>query len=450
MKNFVVTLIGGGSLTWTPKFTRDILLMDSIEGLELRLMDIDEKKLELMFALTQKMSFESGKRLRIKAYTNRKDSLENVDIVVSTCLIGGHDTWRRDLDIIRSYGIHHPKGMSVGPGGFIQGLKNITGLLDIAADMEVICPDAWLLVYTNPVQTITLALQKYSKIKAIGLCHGVTEGIENLAKFLGVSEKDLAYRAFGINHCGWLFDLRKNNVSIMKELKPMLEEHAPRMKGRWEGEEIITRQMLDIFGAFPLQADIHTIEFFPHFIAKDKDLSDFSLNTNYVQQRIENMSKLEETAKRAIAGEIQTSDAIGTTAKGDDLKDTSTEKIDVLIKGIIYNEPANLYINTMNNGCISNLPADCCVETPAVVDSYGYRGCNMGEVPDGIAALMTLQAYIQKLTVESAVKGSRELAMQALFLDPMCNSLSPEEIRSMLNELIEFQPEWLPTFNKAG
>ncbi len=150
--------------------------------------------------------------------------------------------------------------------------------------------------------------------------------------------------------------------------------------------------------------------------------------------------------EKAAKGELPLRSALGNTANADNISYTSVEKLDQLINAIVYNKTANMYINTINNGCISNLPADCCIEVPGVINASGALGCCMGPLPDGVAGLMAPHAYIQKLTVKAAMEGSRELALQALCLEPMCHSMKISEIRSMLNDLLESQPEWLPNF----
>ena len=454
MKNFKIVLIGGASMTWVPKLVGDVLLLDNdISGSEIALMDIDEERLNIMGQVTSRMVKEKNKDLKIKLYSDRRESLKDADIVVSTCLIGGHETWCNDLNIVLKYGIQHPKGMSVGPGGLIQGLKNIPKIVEFAKDMEEICPNAWLLNYTNPMQSISLALANYSKIKSMGLCHGVTEGIEFISEILGIEEEKLSYKAAGINHCGWLLELKRGYADLMPDLRRKLDEIAPSLKARWEGREMVTREMWDTFGAYPLQADIHTVEFFPHYIEKNGRLEDYSLEHNYIEKRLLSRDKLWERVKKVAEGKLPTYAAIGGTANPKDAEEIhadtghkSHEKIDELINAIIYNKPNTLYINTINNGCISNLPPDCCVEIPAYIDRSGLYGCYLGNLPDGIAGLMNTHAYIQKLTVKSAMEGSRELALEALCLEPMCYSLKIDEIKSMLNELIDSQPEWLPNF----
>jgi alpha-galactosidase len=446
MKKFKIVFIGGASMTWIPKFVRDLLLLDGVDGSEISLMDIDLEHLEVMGRLVERMIRESGKGYRVSLYDNRRQALAQADIVVSTCLIGGHETWKNDLNIILKYGIQHPKGMSVGPGGLIQGLKNIPPIVGFAREMEEICPEAWLLNYTNPMQSITLGLALHAKIKSIGLCHGVDEGIRNVADFLEMNGNSLISRAFGINHCGWLLELKKGGEDVMPDLRRKLEALAPSLKGRWEGQEIVTREIWDVFGGLPLTADIHAIEFFPHYIAQGVKLETYSLEHNFIERRLENREKLWKRVRLAADGEIPTLQAIGNTANPNDTNYASPEKLDELVKAFIAHEPASMYINTLNRGYISNLPSDCCVEVPGMVRDSGATGEVMGPLPDGIAGLMLPHAYIQKLTVLAAMEGSRELALQALCLEPMCHSLRISEVRAMLEELLESQPEWLPHF----
>lgn len=447
MKKFKIVIIGGASMTWVPKFVRDILLLEDADGSELALMDVDAGHLEVMGRLVNRMISERGRTLRVSLFSDRREALKGADLVVSTFLHGSHEAWKDDLNIILKYGIEHPKGMSVGPGGLIQGLKNIAEAVNAARDMEEICPDAWILNFTNPMQSITLGLALHSRVKSIGLCHGVHEGMLSVSRYMGIPVDEFVVKAFGINHCAWLFELKHNGQDMMPALRKRLDEIAPSLKGAWEGQEIGTREMWDVFGAFSLLADIHSIEFWPHYIHKGYKLEDISLEHNFVEKRMERRDILWERITKAADGEIPTSRAIGNTAQNN-IDYTSEEKLDDLIRAIIYNKPTTLHINTLNRGSIGNLPADCCVEVPGMVDSTGAYGCAMGNLPDGLAGLLAPHAYIQKLTVAAAMEGSRELALQALCLEPMCHSLTIAECRSMLNELIDHQPQWLPNFFK--
>lgn len=444
---FKIALIGGASMIWTPKFLRDIFEIEELKGSEICLMDIDEPSLDVMGRLGNRMLTELGKDFSLTLTTDRLEAIKGAHVVVSTLLIGGHDTWCDDLNIIRSYGIEHPKGMSVGPGGLIQGLKNIPPLVQLAKEMEEHCPNAWFLNYTNPMQSITLALQEYSRVRSIGLCHGVGEGIGNISQFLEIDQSRLAYKAFGLNHCGWLFELRADGKDVLPQLRKRLDEVAPSLKGRWEGQEIATREMWDVFGAYPLQADIHTIEFFPHyFSAKNTKMESYSLEHNFVEKRIENRQALWKLVQEAARGEIPIEKAIGSTANPSDITYTSEEKLDELLRAILLNRPATMYINTSNRGAIPNLPSNCCIEVPGLVDALNAYPVAVGPLPDGIAGILAPHAHIQRLTVEAAMSGSREHALQALYLEPMCASLSIPELRAMLDELLESQPEWVPNF----
>lgn len=453
MKKFKMVIIGGASMAWTPKLVNDCLLIKDLEETEIVLVDIDTEKLPVIKTIVEKLAATKNQPVRFTTCVDYRDALPGADIVLTTCLIGGHAAWRDDLNIALRYGIEHPKGMSVGPGGLIQGLKNAAAIVDIAKDMERLCPQAWLLNYTNPMQTISLALAKYSSIRSMGLCHGVTECITWISEQLGIPEAELNYRAFGINHCGWLFSLKMGNQDLMPILREVIDRTMPLEKERWEGQEIATREMWDLFGAFPMQTDIHTIEFFYHYYNRNRKLADYSLQHNYVEKRMQKKNEQWEKMQKIARGELPLKTCLELTTaahtqfdKNRDLNLVSKEKIDKLVQAIIGNRETVLYVNTLNNGCIPNLPDDCCVEIPARINSAGFDPCYMGPLPDGIAGLMNIHAYVQKLTVEAAMKGDRQLALQALYLDPITSEMSMNELGRLLDDLLEANKVWLPRF----
>ncbi len=186
-----IAFIGGGSLVWIPTFTQDLLRAPELAGSTMVLMDIDAGSLEMMGAYSRRILEAGGGQIDVVTTTDRDAALEGADFVVSTFMAGGHKAWAKDLNIAHKYGIQHPKGMSVGPGGLLQGLKAVPQLLDLAWAMERICPEAPLFNFTNPMSSISLGLQRHSAIKTVGVCHGVLIAAKKFAELLGVDADDL-------------------------------------------------------------------------------------------------------------------------------------------------------------------------------------------------------------------------------------------------------------------
>lgn len=428
-----IVFIGGGSLTWIPRFTHDLLRAPELAGSTMVLMDLDERALEMMGAYANRMIAEQGGRLEVVTTLDRDRALDGADFVVSTFMAGGHQAWARDLSIALEYGIQHPKGMSVGPGGLIQGLKAIPQLLGLAWDMEKLCPDASLFSYTNPMSTITLALQRHSDIKAIGVCPGITIAMEWFSGFLGLQRDELAYRAAGVNHLNWVIEVRHRDSG--EDLLPEIAEKAATSKHPLA----ISAELYELFGGFPVPGDDHTSECWPYYLRPGADLSKYNLGHNFVENRMSRRAEYRQEIQAALAG----------TAPLPAPRGESLEKLDHMITSIMFDEKRIYDLNFMNQGAIENVMPEVVVEAPVQIDSDGFHPLHFGELPTAIAGWVNLLGTVQNLTVQAAVEGDRQLALQALVLDPMCYNLEVSRIRSMLDDLLEANQEWLPQFYPA-
>ncbi|MGN0564090.1 MAG: hypothetical protein ACI4LH_05040 [Candidatus Heritagella sp.] len=426
-------VVGAASITWMPTFLNDLSRCEAMRGGELVFHDIDKEGVRKMAAFGQRLLEERNFSMKITIEDDLDRSLENADFVVCTVLIGSHDGWKKEMDTIIRHGVHHPKGMSVGPGGIGMGLKQIPWIVGLAKKMEKICPKAWLLNFSNPMQSIMYAVQKYSKIKAIGLCHGVTCTVERMAMKIGEKEPDLFYTIGGVNHFEIITKLTKNEEDLMPRIADA-HETIQREKGR--SNEIITTELYRLFGGFPCNEDIHSIEFLPYYIHKDTRLEDYEQTQNYIENRMKLREGDWEKVDRFIAGEISIEQVTG----------NNSEKLAEIIEGISSNKPTYLYANVMNNGYVQNLDRDMCVEVPLVLFKDGYIGCNIGEIPRPFAVLSNVHGAVQHYTVEAAMTGSRKDALIAMSLDPMCYTLTLEERQKLLDDILLADREWIPDY----
>ena len=241
MVSVKVSLIGGASMTWMPTFSQELLSCQDLAGGTIVLMDVDKEHLGVMEQYINRMKRALGADMRIVATTDRQEALADADFVVITFMAGGHDYWATDLTIALKYGLQAPKGMSVGPGGLLQGLKAIPMIVEIAQEMEDLCPDAKLINYTNPMSSIVLGLQRYSKVASVGVCPGLEHEMSRYARLLNVPEEELEVRAAGVNHCNFILELRRRGEDGLPEVVDLLTEG---------GLEPISRLVYYILGGF--------------------------------------------------------------------------------------------------------------------------------------------------------------------------------------------------------
>src|SRR5882724_43373 len=202
-----IVIVGGGSRQWGPKLTTDIITMPALADANIVLHDIDEASLTLIGTYCERINREVGANATIESTTDRRAALDGADYVAVTISTGGFTSMAHDLEIPERYGVRQSVGDTCGPGGINRSLRNIPVLLDIARDMEAMCPDAWLMNLTNPMTCLTRAINKETSIKAVGLCHEVVIMSWLVAIALGVPADELDMTITGVNHLPWITQL---------------------------------------------------------------------------------------------------------------------------------------------------------------------------------------------------------------------------------------------------
>ena len=437
MSKIRTVVVGAGSITWMPTFLNDLTQCDVMRGGELVLHDNDSAAVDKISKFGLKLAKERKFSVSIQVDPSLEHALKKADFVVCTVLIGSHDNWKKEMNTIIKHGIHHPKGMSVGPGGIGMGLRQIPWIVNLARKMEKICPNAWLLNFSNPMQTITYAVQKYTKIKVLGLCHGVTNTVERLAENIGCKEPDLFYTIGGVNHFEIITRMSKNGKDVLPAIASTLEK---RQKEKGGTGEIITTELYRLFGGFPCNEDIHVIEFPPYYLHKNTNPEDFEQKQNFIENRIKGRNEVWKLIDKYLSD----------TASINEVTDNNSEKLAEIIEGISANKPTYLYANVMNHGYVSNLDRDMCVEVPVVVFRDGFIGCAIGEIPRPLAVMHNTHGAVQHYTVEAAMTGSRKDALIAMALDPMCYTLSAVERENLFNDILKVNMEYLPEYWHHG
>ena len=428
MKKNRTVIVGAASITWMPTFLNDLTQCEAMRDGELIFFDIDQKGAEKMCRFGKKLAEERKFNLSIKLDNDIDHALVDADFVICTVLVGSHDIWKKEMDVIIKHGIHHPKGMSVGPGGVGMGLRQVPWFVDLARKMERICPNAWLFNFSNPMQLIMYGIQKYTKIKSLGLCHGVTNTVERLAAVIGMKEPELFYTIGGVNHFEIITKMTKNGRDILPDITQALEKQQ---KKHGNTGEIITTELYRLFNGFPCNEDIHVIEFPPYYLHKNTNPEIYEQKQNYIENRIKGRNESWKRVDEYLAGQESV----------ESVTDNNSEKLAEIIDGISLNRPTYLYANVMNNGYVTNLDRDMCVEVPLVIFHDGYIGCSIGEIPRPLAVMQNIHGAVQHYTVEAAMTGSKKDALVAMALDPMCYTLTAAERENLLDDLLKISAE---------
>ena len=221
-----ITFIGAGSTVFAKNILGDSMCTPALQDSEIALYDIDQTRLSesaaVMRALNKKIN---GGRAKIKTYlgtSQRRKALTGSDFVVNAIQVGGYDPATiTDFEIPKKYGLRQTIADTIGIGGIFRVLRTFPVMLDFARDMEKVCPDAWLLNYTNPMCALTGGILRQTEIRSVGLCHSVQVCATTLLRNLGMLDdiKDLQWKIAGINHMAWLLEVTDGGKDLYPEIK---------------------------------------------------------------------------------------------------------------------------------------------------------------------------------------------------------------------------------------
>ena len=429
-----IAFIGAGSMVFATKLVGDLLSFDELADSEIILMDINEHRLEETQKIAEAMVDNENLNASIESTLDRREALDDADYVLNMINVGGTDPFENEIRIPEKYGVEQAIGDTTGPGGVFRGLRTIPTILDIAEDMEELCPDALLLNYTNPMAILCKTLFDATDIQTIGVCHSVPHTAEVIADYVNVPEHELDYWVAGINHMAWFLEAEHDGESIYPALKEAMEDEETYRR------DTVRFEMMKHFGVFPTESSHHMSEYVPYF-RTDSDIIEEMAGSDYAE-RMPTAAYLEGWKERS---EEHDNPDIGISL--DEIGvERSEEYASRIIHSLETDTPRRFNLNVSNEtNAIQNLPADACVEVPTLVDGSGIHPCSVGELPTQLAALDRQHSAVYELAVEGALENDREKVHQAIKLDPLTSAeLTLEEIHEMVEELIEANEEYLP------
>jgi len=429
-----VTLIGAGSAVFARQIITDILNIEGLDEGQFALIDIDVARLDLARHIAERIVALTGKRWSVVASTERRDLLPDTDFIVNSIEVAGLANVRHDYDIPLKYGIDQCIGDTIGPGGIFKALRTGPAWIEILRDAERLCPDAWVLNYTNPMSILTMAALQGTRMRTVGLCHSVQHTSRLIAGYLDVPYDELEWRCAGINHNAWFTLLRHNGA----DQYPRLRERAA-VPEVYEQDPVRFDMMLH-FGAFVTESSGHFSEYVPYY-RKRPDLierytrkgylgeSGFYAN-NWPRWREENDRRIHEM----LGGEREIPLARSHEYGAD------------IVEAVTLSRPRVIYGNVRNTGLIDNLP-DGCVEVACLADRNGVQPCHFGALPEQLAALNRAHMAVNTLMVDALLRRDKEAARHALQLDPLsAAACSPAEISALFDEMWEAEREYLQPF----
>jgi len=430
-----ITFLGAGSSVFAKNILGDTMLSPALQDFELALFDIDHERLRDSERMLLNLKQTLNSTCRIKSYTDRKEALRGAKYVVNAINVGGYDPCTiTDFEVPKKYGLRQTIGDTVGIGGIFRSLRTIPVLMDIARDMQEVCPDAWFLNYTNPMAVLTNAMITYGGIKTVGLCHSVQTCVSDLFSTLGLDcdPSQVESKIAGINHMAWLLELKKDGRDLYPEVKRIAVE-----KQKEKHDDMVRIEIMLRFGYYVTESSEHNAEYHPYFIkSRYPELIDkFQIPLDEYPRRcvrqIENWKTMREQL-----------------VNNKNLEHTrSHEYASYIFEAMETNRPIKIGGNVINTGLITNLPGNACVEVPCLVDASGIQPTFIGDLPPQLAALNMTNINTQLLTLEAAVTGKKEHIYHAAMLDPhTAAELSIDDIVSLVDDMIEAHGSWLPAF----
>ncbi len=432
MANPKVVIIGAGSIFFTRAVAIGMCTDQHYRGGTLSLVDIDSKILDVMHRLCLRIVKETGAELTVEATTERREALQEADFVVLSFSLKGVDLRETETVIPAKYGVIQCSGDTVGPGGLFRSIRSIPTVLEVASDIEKLCPDAWVFNYINPSPVIGAALNRYTRLKVLALCDGVLlpDKKLELMRRTGVPETaadEVRMKIGGINHFSWVTELRHGD----RDLLPVLLESL-----RQEPEEYANRavvQLLEIFGVYSAIGG-HMVEFLPYFQGRGLDPQESSVNQIFeIEERRKWMKEFNEEIRRQ---------ADGTESITKLIEDTRPDLVVRIANSIMDNSGDVHYVNFPNEGHISNLPDGAIIELPAKIYADRYEGEVFGDMPPVLRSWLLRIVDVQELTLQAAMTADRNILRQALVIDPL--TVSIEDAEHIIDDLFAAEGDDIP------
>ena len=436
-----ITFLGAGSTVFARNVLGDCMCTPALRDAEIALYDIDGERLKdseiILNAINHNVNED---RAVIKTYLgveNRKEALRDADFVVNAIQVGGYEPCTvTDFEIPRKYGLKQTIGDTLGIGGIMRGLRTIPVMEGFARDMEEVCPNTLFLNYTNPMAILSGYMQRYTKVRTVGLCHSVQVCTEGLLKGLGMEDKMEGATDYiaGINHMAWLLDIRDKDGT---DLYPEIKKRALEKNKKEKHNDMVRYEYIRTLGYYCTESSEHNSEYNPFFIKSryPEMIDKFNIPLDeYPRRCIKQIAEWEQERDNILKdGKI-------THAR-------SREYASYIMEAVVTNQPYQIGGNVLNTGLIDNLPSDACVEVPCMINARGVNPCHVGRLPVQLAAMNQTNINVQLLTIEAARTRDKNYIYQAAMLDPhTAAELNIDDIRSMCDELIEAHGEYMAMY----
>ncbi|MBQ8732031.1 MAG: alpha-glucosidase/alpha-galactosidase [Oscillospiraceae bacterium] len=434
-----IAFVGAGSTVFAKNVLGDCIVSPELGEFEIYLYDIDPVRLEDSRIMIENLNRNMGGKATIKAGLDRIEALRGANFVVNAIQVGGYEpSTVIDFEIPKKYGLRQTIGDTLGIGGIFRALRTIPVLEGIAADMQKVCPDALLINYSNPMAMLSGYLQRYTDIRTVGLCHSVQYCAAGLLHIFNMDEyiDNCRWEIAGINHQAWLLKITDmDGKDLYPELKRRNDDEAA---GYDKGWDLVRLEYMRRLGYYVTESSEHNAEYNPWFIKSQ------------YPELIEKFNiPLDEYPRRCV-GQIEAWNKMrqDLVENKELTHKKSHEFAAYIISAMTTDKPYRIHGNVLNNGLITNLPRNACVEVPCMVDRNGINPCVVGDLPEQCAALNRTNINPQLMTIQAARSKKKDDIYMAAMLDPHTAAELPiDRIVAMCDDLIAAHGDYLPQYH---
>jgi alpha-galactosidase len=405
-----IAFIGAGSVVFTQGLLADLFAFEELKGgVHIALHDIDAERLATAEGAARHIAAHLGAAPRITAHADRRAALDGADFVINIVQVGMRESTRTDFEIPARYGVRQTIGDTLGAGGVFRALRTFPLLRSLGEDIAELCPDAWLLNYTNPMaMNVQYLSQATGLSRVVGLCHSVYWTMRDLSELVDVPYEEVNYLAAGVNHQAWVLRFEHQGESLYPRLDALIEQDA----------QLRRRVRIDMYrrlGHYPTETSEHSSEYVPWYLGHASEVERLRLPVGaYLGIVDDNVAQYEKTREALLAGTPL--DVAGTM-----------EYAPQVVHSIVTGTPRTIYGNVPNRGLIANLPAGGTVEVPCLVDASGVQPTAVGALPPQCAALNRTYLSMNDLVVRAALEDDPRHIRHALMTDPATAAALPVE-----------------------
>lgn len=443
-KRAKIVMVGGGSVSWSPTLISDLLYTEGLEQCQYVIHDIDEQAGRDMAKLGNKLARDRGLECTFETAATQREAFPGADFIIITISTGDLDAMEYDIAIPEEYGILQTVGDTVGPGGWARGLRNIQVFAEMAENIEKYAPNAVVLNYTNPMAVLTNVFYKKTGLRTVGLCHGLFEVYDVLEKMFDLDKEDrIKVRFGGTNHFFWLLDFKidgKDGYELLRETlagrrfyEACKDQYVD--GAGYSSDKLVSSELLDTVGLLPYTGDRHICEFFSHYLTGGEErLKQYGLKRTSISQRRQSKEDGRKYLAEYLSGERE-------------LPKRSRETAADIIQSFVTGREFIDVVNLPNSGQIGNLPRGSIVETLGVINALGFTPLQAGNLPEPILSMVLPHVTNQDMIAEAGLTGNLDMALYALYNDPLCRHLTLPEIKEMGMRLLRAHAEFLPQFS---